>query len=76
MRLPILILRGRGDPSAIGKGGGGRMVIRGYDISNNDGNRSSLGDNRWGEEGRVRKVKDAYVEDIDIKADGEGLAVT
>ena len=50
------------------------MLFRGSaSINNDDG--SSLGKNHWREEGMGRIGKYAYVEDVDVEADGKGLSI-
>ena len=63
VRPPILILLGVGF-----------MVIGVSSIRNNDNNGPVLGDNRQGSR-KVRTRKDDDVEEVDVKADGEGLAL-
>ena len=53
------------------------MVVGGSNSGNN-GNYDDvrgLGENCWGKGGRVRTVKDANVQGVDVKADGEGLTL-
>ena len=47
----------------------------GCQTSNKDNDRTSLGENRRGKGGRGRTGKDADVEDVDVKANGYGIAL-
>ena len=53
------------------------MVVGGSDIGNNDNDENIPGlvKNHQGEGGRVRIGKEANVEDIDVKGDGDGLTL-
>ena len=51
------------------------MAIGVYASANYDVDGPILGENCWGEEGMGRTGKYDHVKDVDVKVDGEGLAL-